>query len=309
MNALNDLISIINRLETPMPELETIKADKLMLWLNKNQVLSFLLRENLHQPQYAEKVTKVVQFITESHELSLKDLQEIWDAQAGQHEAIVKNVENMLEKLVGHLTSEHLDHLFVCFGKDFETANRRQRERLIELIRRLAVKERESFAMKALDFLWKLATNPILFNEVMQTALSAHKQILDSCREQKPLLEWLNRFSAILKEDSNDYDVVCACRQFYDVCSLFPQYSEAEVVSQQAINDDLINVCIGNLEHYMQRFNAPLLSPTSSPLDLTSSPSWFDPEENELLREYALAFFEQNILKIEPQRLTPAVMK
>uniref|UniRef100_A0A0X3PZH2 Putative ubiquitin carboxyl-terminal hydrolase FAF-X n=1 Tax=Schistocephalus solidus TaxID=70667 RepID=A0A0X3PZH2_SCHSO len=241
--------------------------------------------------------------------------------------------------------------------------------------------------MKALDFLWKLATKPVLFNELMQPALSAHKQILDSCRSQKPLLEWLNRFSEILKEDSNDYDVVCACRQFYDVCSLFSQhsalytvsqFSEAEVVHQKAVNDDLINVCISNLEHYMQRLAASLVSPlppsvTYSPLDPISTPSilaiphvlqieerlallrylavkgaqplsleqlqtlwealigsqaeartppnaalmvagqavcfkWFDPEENELLREHALAFFEQNILKIEPQRLTPALM-
>ncbi|KAL7058989.1 hypothetical protein AAHC03_013483 [Spirometra sp. Aus1] len=387
MNALNDLIGIINRLETRMPELETIKADDLMLWLNKNQVLTFLLRENLHQPQYAEKVTKVVQFITERQKLSLKDLQEIWDAQAGKHETIVKNVEDMLEKLVVYFTPEHLDHLFVCFRNAFETANKRQRERLIGLIRRLAVKERESFATKALEFLWGLATKPIFFNEVMQTALSAHKQILDSCRSQKPLLEWLNRFSEILREDSSDYDVVCACRQFYNVCSLFSQrstvypasqFSEAEVVRQQAINDDLINVCIGNLENYMQRFNDSLVSPplpssTSSPFYPISTPStlaiphvlqieerlallrylavkgaqplsleqlqtlwealvgsqaeveapsnvaliaagqavcfdWFDPEENELLREHALAFFEQNILKIEPQRLTPAVM-
>lgn len=49
------------------------------------------------------------------HELSLEDLDEIWEAQAGKHEAIVKNVEDMLACLVRCFSPEQLDRLFDCF--------------------------------------------------------------------------------------------------------------------------------------------------------------------------------------------------
>lgn len=49
------------------------------------------------------------------HELSLEDLDEIWEAQAGKHEAIVKNVEDMLAHLVHCFSPEQLDRLFDCF--------------------------------------------------------------------------------------------------------------------------------------------------------------------------------------------------
>ena len=47
--------------------------------------------------------------------LSLSDLDDIWAAQAGKHEAIVKNVHDLLAKLAGDFSSEQLDHLFECF--------------------------------------------------------------------------------------------------------------------------------------------------------------------------------------------------
>ena len=47
--------------------------------------------------------------------LSLSDLDDIWAAQAGKHEAIVKNVRDLLAKLAGDFSSEQLDHLFECF--------------------------------------------------------------------------------------------------------------------------------------------------------------------------------------------------
>ncbi len=82
-------------------------------------MLSLLLRENLHQPQYVEKVTRVIQFLIEMRELSLEDLDEIWEAQVGKHEAIVKNVEDMLATLVRFFTPEQLDRLFDCFKVSF----------------------------------------------------------------------------------------------------------------------------------------------------------------------------------------------
>ena len=47
--------------------------------------------------------------------LTATDLDKIWDAQVGKHEAIVKNVHDLLAKLAWDFSPEQLDHLFECF--------------------------------------------------------------------------------------------------------------------------------------------------------------------------------------------------
>ena len=74
-----------------------------------------VLQDSLHQPQYVEKLEKVIRFIIKEKSLSLQDLDDIWAAQVGQHEAIVKNVHDLLAKLAWDFSPEQLDHLFECF--------------------------------------------------------------------------------------------------------------------------------------------------------------------------------------------------
>lgn len=45
----------------------------------------------------------------------MEDLDAVWKAQAGKHEAIVKNVHDLLAKLAWDFTPEQLDHLFESF--------------------------------------------------------------------------------------------------------------------------------------------------------------------------------------------------
>jgi len=40
-----------------------------------------VLRDNLHQPQYVEKLEKIVRFMIKEKSLTLEDLDKIWDAQ------------------------------------------------------------------------------------------------------------------------------------------------------------------------------------------------------------------------------------
>lgn len=47
--------------------------------------------------------------------LTLDDLDAIWKAQHGKHEAIVKNLHDLLAKLAWDFTPDQLDHLFDCF--------------------------------------------------------------------------------------------------------------------------------------------------------------------------------------------------
>lgn len=65
--------------------------------------------------QYVEKLEKIIRFVIKEKSLTLDDLDNIWAAQAGKHEAIVKNVHELLAKLAWDFSPEQLDHLFECF--------------------------------------------------------------------------------------------------------------------------------------------------------------------------------------------------
>ncbi|VDM30351.1 unnamed protein product [Hydatigera taeniaeformis] len=265
MNALNDLIAIISGINT-RPSVSTMRytcaepvtKDRLVGWLKDNQVLSLLLRANLHQPQYVEKVTRVVQFLVEMQELTLEDLDEIWEAQAGKHEAIVKNVEDMLAHLVHCLSPEQLDRLFDCFKRAFQTTTKRQQERLIVLIRRLTMENPNGLASKTLEFFWDLATRPSLFPEIGAAAAEAHSGILTdvmkATRSDRQKLDWLSRFATILQEDSDDYAFIRAARQIIKVHQSSSYYSE-NLIHQLTVNNDLITVCIDSLRNYMYNFS------------------------------------------------------
>ena len=64
---------------------------------------SFSFQDNLHQPQYVEKLEKVIRFLIKEKVLCMEDLDDIWAAQIGQHEAIVKNVHDLLAKLAWYV--------------------------------------------------------------------------------------------------------------------------------------------------------------------------------------------------------------
>ncbi|KAL5107250.1 putative ubiquitin carboxyl-terminal hydrolase FAF-Y [Taenia crassiceps] len=265
MNALNDLIAIICSISarssvSPMRYMcaDAMMKDRLVGWLKDNQVLSLLLRANLHQPQYVEKVTRVVQFLVEMQELSLEDLDEIWEAQAGKHEAIVKNIEDMLAHLVHYLSPEQLDRLFDCFKRAFQTSTKRQQERLIVLIRRLTVENPSGLASKTLEFFWDLATRPSLLPEISAAAAEAHSEVLTDVMKTtgsvQQKLAWLSRFATILQENSNDYEVIRAARQIIKVHQSLSYYHE-NLIHQLTVNNDLITVCINSLQNYMHKYS------------------------------------------------------
>ena len=84
-------------------------------WVKENNVLTIVFKDNLHQPQYVEKLDKLVRFCIKEKVLSLQDLDRIWAAQDGKHEIIVKNIHDLLVKLAWDFSPEQLEHLFGCF--------------------------------------------------------------------------------------------------------------------------------------------------------------------------------------------------
>lgn len=72
-------------------------------------------------------------------------------------------------------------------------ASRKQREKLLELIRRLAEDDKDGvMAHKVLSLLWNLAHSDDVPTEIMDQALSAHVKILDYSCSQVLLISTLN---------------------------------------------------------------------------------------------------------------------
>ncbi|XP_019504479.1 PREDICTED: probable ubiquitin carboxyl-terminal hydrolase FAF-X [Hipposideros armiger] len=237
-------------------------------WIQQNNILSIVLRDSLHQPQYVEKLEKILRFVIKEKALTLQDLDNIWAAQAGKHEAIVKNVHDLLAKLAWDFSPEQLDHLFDCFKASWTNASKKQREKLLELIRRLAEDDKDGvMAHKVLNLLWNLAHSDDVPVDIMDLALSAHIKILDySCSQDRDTqkIQWIDRFIEELR--TNDKWVIPALKQIREICSLFgeaPQnlsqtqrsphvFYRHDLINQLQHNHALVTLVAENLATYME---------------------------------------------------------
>ncbi|CAH2220324.1 probable ubiquitin carboxyl-terminal hydrolase FAF-X isoform X2 [Pelobates cultripes] len=289
MNALNEVNKVISSVSyythrhgNPEEE-EWLTAERMAEWIQQNNILSIVLRDSLHQPQYVEKLEKILRFVIKEKALTLQDLDNIWAAQAGKHEAIVKNVHDLLAKLAWDFSPEQLDHLFDCFKASWTNASKKQREKLLELIRRLAEDDKDGvMAHKVLNLLWNLAHSDDVPVDIMDQALSAHIKILDySCSQTHnvgnkgltitfPLkdrdtqkIQWIDRFIEELR--TNEKWVIPALKQIREICSLFgeaPQnlsqtqrsphvFYRHDLINQLQHNHALVTLVAENLSSYM----------------------------------------------------------
>ena len=69
-------------------EEDFLTADRMAIWLKENRVLQIVLQDSLHQPQYVEKLEKVIRFIIKEKSLTLEDLHDIWNAQVRLYKLI-----------------------------------------------------------------------------------------------------------------------------------------------------------------------------------------------------------------------------
>ncbi|XP_041351568.1 probable ubiquitin carboxyl-terminal hydrolase FAF-X isoform X2 [Gigantopelta aegis] len=255
MNALNEVNKVITNVSfhstrhNQIDEDEWLTADKMAEWIQQNGVLGIVLRDSLHQPQYVEKLEKILRFMIKEKALTMEDLDLLWEAQSGKHDAIVKNVHDLLAKLAWDFTPEQLDHLFDCFQGSWHHATKKQREKLLELIRRLAEDDKEGvMAHKVLTLLWNLAHSEDVPTEIMDQALTAHIKILDySCSQDRDAqkIQWINRFVEELK---NDKWVLPSLKQIREICVLFSEAPQSFPHSQRAPNMFYRNNVIGDLQ-------------------------------------------------------------
>ncbi|MBZ3870729.1 putative ubiquitin carboxyl-terminal hydrolase FAF-X [Sciurus carolinensis] len=239
MNALNEVNKVISSVSyythrhgNPEEE-EWLTAERMAEWIQQNNILSIVLRDSLHQPQYVEKLEKILRFVIKEKALTLQDLDNIWAAQAS-----------------------------------WTNASKKQREKLLELIRRLAEDDKDGvMAHKVLNLLWNLAHSDDVPVDIMDLALSAHIKILDySCSQDRDTqkIQWIDRFIEELR--TNDKWVIPALKQIREICSLFgeaPQnlsqtqrsphvFYRHDLINQLQHNHALVTLVAENLATYME---------------------------------------------------------
>ncbi|KAG7177623.1 ubiquitin carboxyl-terminal hydrolase FAF-X-like [Homarus americanus] len=291
MNALNEVNKVITNVSYyshrhgPVEEEEWLTAERMAEWIKENRVLQIVLRDSLHQPQYVEKLEKIIRFIIKEKALTLEDLDDIWAAQHGKHEAIVKNVHDLLAKLAWDFSPEQLDHLFGCFQTSWSQASKKQREKLLELIRRLAEDDKDGvMAHKVLTLLWSLAHSDDVPTEIMDQALNAHVKILDySCSQDRDIQKkhWLDRCVDELKHDKW---VLPALKQIREICCSYseapPNFSQHQrptpyvsyrhdIISKLQNQHSLVVLVADNLTTYMKNIRtAAKENPDLNPADI-----------------------------------------
>uniref|UniRef100_A0A5F9C6U0 ubiquitinyl hydrolase 1 n=1 Tax=Oryctolagus cuniculus TaxID=9986 RepID=A0A5F9C6U0_RABIT len=152
-------------------------------------------------------------------------------------------------------------------------ASKKQREKLLELIRRLAEDDKDGvMAHKVLNLLWNLAHSDDVPVDIMDLALSAHIKILDySCSQDRDTqkIQWIDRFIEELR--TNDKWVIPALKQIREICSLFgeaPQnlsssrfsqtqrsphvFYRHDLINQLQHNHALVTLVAENLATYME---------------------------------------------------------
>ncbi|KAK4475402.1 hypothetical protein MN116_002461 [Schistosoma mekongi] len=229
MNTLNELIRLL-------PNVNSLRVGQ---WIADIKLLKLLLRENLHQLQYVEKVEEIIRFMIRKLLLTSNDLDIIWESQIGKHETIIKNIFNMLTRLSLEFSMNQLNYLFNCFKRSWDKATKRQRERLIDLITMLAEQDTDGMMMqKTLDLLWGWAVSLKFSTDLMNASLKAHTKIL-SCNKSfvcQLRSTWLGKLASFLKIGPNEECLLPAAKQFIEIANLYNTGSLNENTLIQNIN-------------------------------------------------------------------------
>ncbi|XP_052894208.1 probable ubiquitin carboxyl-terminal hydrolase FAF [Anopheles moucheti] len=293
MNALNEINRVLSYVSIyPHRGLiaeedgDFLSANRMAMWIRTNRVLAIVLRDSLHQSQYVEKLEKILRFLIKEKALTFDDLDAVWNAQEGKHEAIAKNVHDLLAKLAWDFSADQLDYLFRCFQTSMQkSASRKQRERLLELNRRLAEDDKNGMmAQKVLNMFWNLAHSTDTPLEVLEQALQSHVKILDySCSQERDAQKGIWLVKCVEELKGRDEWVLPALRLIRDICSLYdttPNHTPRiqHTMNRQKIIDQLQNdhklviLVTNSLTCYMNRVRTlvaadPTLKPTKLRLD------------------------------------------
>nr|XP_027204063.1 probable ubiquitin carboxyl-terminal hydrolase FAF-X [Dermatophagoides pteronyssinus] len=252
MNSLNELNKIISNYildddnnnnnyskMNPSTTNETLAltSNELAKWLCDNNVVDIVLNDCLHHTQYVEKLDQIFRFLLKENQLTLDYLDHIWNSQLGKHEIIVKNIHELIAKLAWHFSPKQLDHLFSLFQSSWSIVVKKEREKLLQLMRRLAEDDKYgSMANKMLILLWNIAYNHSEIDvEIVDQAICSHLKILDYSKtfeKDSQRFLWIKR--CIMEIQNSDYgnNVLTSMKHIKEILLLFPENNSKQYLYQ-----------------------------------------------------------------------------
>ncbi|KAL3990716.1 Ubiquitin carboxyl-terminal hydrolase family protein [Acanthocheilonema viteae] len=161
-----------------------ISMNDLTEWLRKQHLIEILVRDNLHHPSYCERLERVFRVLLERNAITVDDLDILWNVQREKHDVIQRNVHDLIAKLVNGLNNVLQKHLFERMKESWTKSSSRQRTLLLDLIRRIGVDfsslTEKELTIKSLSLLWDLFHDERLPVEMIDAALEAHFNVLES---------------------------------------------------------------------------------------------------------------------------------
>lgn len=176
-----------------------------------------------------------------------------------------------------------------------KTANKKQRERLLELNRRLAEDDKNGvMAHKVLELFWTLAHSPDIPPEVLDQALASHVKILDySCSQERDAQKtvWLDKCVEELR--AGDNWVLPALKLIREICCLYeatpshaprvhshPALNRQQVIDRLQTEHTLVILVTQSLTSYMDKVRAIVKEqPTVRPMELMLDKRYPHPQQ------------------------------
>uniref|UniRef100_A0A914CZY1 USP domain-containing protein n=1 Tax=Acrobeloides nanus TaxID=290746 RepID=A0A914CZY1_9BILA len=191
----------------------TKNFSELMNWLRENQLIELLLRDNLHLPNFVDRLEKIFQAFLKEEVFELSDLEAIWQAQVGKHDVIQRNLHGLVASLAANFERPSqeviLDDLCVKIRESWAIASNREKSLLVDLIGKIVERSSRSEHLdqviipKTTELLWNLFQDKTLSQETIDLVLKSHYDIIDSARNSDDIRqEYINLCFEEIKKDS-----------------------------------------------------------------------------------------------------------
>uniref|UniRef100_A0A0R3RYZ8 USP domain-containing protein n=1 Tax=Elaeophora elaphi TaxID=1147741 RepID=A0A0R3RYZ8_9BILA len=183
--ALEELHVVLHNAASEFRQQElVISINDLTEWLRKQHLIEILVRDNLHHPAYCERLERVLRVLLERNAITIDDLDILWNVQREKHDVIQRNVHDLIAKLVNGLNNVLQKHLFERMKESWTKSSSRQRTLLLDLVRRIGVDfsnlTEKELTIKSLSLLWDFFHDERLPVEMIDAALEAHFNVLES---------------------------------------------------------------------------------------------------------------------------------
>ncbi|VDD91463.1 unnamed protein product [Enterobius vermicularis] len=260
------------------PKEAGITLKDLALWLREQSFLEILFRDNLHHLSFCERIERILRVLLQNDAIMPQELDIIWNAQRGKHDAIQRNLHDLIAKLINLFSNELQEKLFALMKESWSESSPRERTLLLDLIRRIgndySLISEKNLTLKSLSLLWDLFRDERLPVEVGDAALEAHFTVIESLGRSDALFkQYIDKCIEELLNDS--VFVLPTLNHMQKIFRLVPEgsftmqskTSRSSFIAAIQLETDLCAALTNNVSLYMKKVQETLQKPSSKLAD------------------------------------------